>query len=296
MWKQLNCSFDIDLRKTLFSGQVFIFKEIENNMYIGNIYDRFCVLKQQNKSVLFLDTSLDIENYVKIFFNFDLQIDNLPDSKGLRFLTNDFYPTVFSFICSSNNNLKRISSMVNYLYSKGQELKIDIEYMTNRYGIDIESEYPLNVLLKTILYKFPDLQNLTSIEDELVKQKFGYRAKFICESAKILMDLQPKINWHNLEYEEAKKNLMLLKGIGRKVADCICLISLKFFQVVPLDTHIFRISKNEFEIKVNTLTDKLYEQIQKQWIEKYGKYAGIIQLYKFKESLDLQPGRKRNER
>lgn len=295
MWQDLKLKFKIDLKKTLFSGQVFNFKEIESGIFAGNIYNYLCVLKQQDDKILFLDTSPDIEKFIRIFFNTDLEIEHLPDSKGLRFLTNDFYPTVFSFICSSNNNLKRITKLVNYLYSKGLELKLNKEYMIEKYGGNAMLDPFIIELLKHSFYKFPELKDLVSIENELNTQKFGYRSKFICESARRLLEQKNEIDWAALSYEEAKKNLISLSGIGRKVADCICLISLKFFHVVPLDTHIFRISKNEFQMQSKTLNDKLYFQIQQLWVEKYGKYAGIIQLYKFKESLDSQPGRKQGK-
>ena len=37
-------------------------------------------------------------------------------------------------------------------------------------------------------------------------------------------------------YETAKKLLMMTKGIGNKVADCICLYGLQHFEAYPIDT------------------------------------------------------------
>lgn len=42
---------------------------------------------------------------------------------------------------------------------------------------------------------------------------------------------------------------MTLKGIGRKVADCICLFSLSCHSSVPIDTHMFQIAKKLGYIK-----------------------------------------------
>lgn len=286
MWKELSCNAKIDLRKTLFSGQIFNFKELSNGTFIGNIYDRICILQQRESLIFFFDSSNDIEFYIQRLFNTDINIDSLPESNGLRFVTNDILPTIFSFICSANNNLKRITAMVNFLYSKGSLIEIDLNYLNQKYGqinIDEVASFKVN--------RFPDLKDLLNLENELKIQKFGYRANFICEASKFL--IEHKIDWANLSYIEARKQLLAIKGVGRKVADCICLISLKFFDVVPLDTHIFRISQKEFNIETQSLTDKLYLNIQMLWRLKYGEFAGIVQLYRFKESLDSQPGRKK---
>jgi len=46
----------------------------------------------------------------------------------------------------------------------------------------------------------------------------------------------------NLPYEEAKKKLITIKGIGPKTAD-VFLMAIKEEQVLPIDVHIFRIMK-----------------------------------------------------
>ena len=46
----------------------------------------------------------------------------------------------------------------------------------------------------------------------------------------------------NLPYDEAKKKLIIIKGIGPKTAD-VFLMAIKGEQVLPIDVHIFRIMK-----------------------------------------------------
>ena len=41
-----------------------------------------------------------------------------------------------------------------------------------------------------------------------------------------------------MEYARAREELMKLPGIGRKVADCICLFALHQMDAFPVDTHI----------------------------------------------------------
>lgn len=128
------------------------------------------------------------------------------------------------------------------------------------------------------------MSQLENIEEELQLNRFGYRAKYICDAARFLKNTV--IDFHNLTYNDAREKLMSIKGIGRKVADCICLISLKHFFVVPLDTHLIRYSKKEFNLSISTINDRNYSYIQELWKIKYGEFAGVWQLYAFNKSIN----------
>ncbi len=277
-WEKLNTTEFINLEETLFSGQVFQFKKMGGNIYMGVLSGNVITLKQEKNDVFFVNDSDFIKETVENFFNLDIKIKT--NKNGLRFLTNDLYPTIFSFICSSNNNIQRITRMVDYLYSKGNILST---MNKTEYVQKLDSDKNEGC---TSFYSFPELKKLINIEKELISEKFGYRASYICQAANFL--LKNQINWHNLSYYEAREKLMKIKGIGKKVADCICLIGLKHFQSVPIDTHIFKYSIEFFKLPIKTLSNKNYDIIQKMWIEKYGKYAGIMQLYAFKTYLDVR--------
>lgn len=68
-----------------------------------------------------------------------------------------------------------------------------------------------------------------------------------------------------LTYDDAKRMLMSLPGIGAKVADCICLMSLGFTESIPVDTHVYQITAKhylpELNTKCKTLTNKRYNEI-----------------------------------
>lgn len=68
----------------------------------------------------------------------------------------------------------------------------------------------------------------------------------------------------------ARKELTKLKGIGRKVADCICLFSMDCHQVVPIDTHVFQLSKDLGFISdkqdKKSLSDSLYNKIAGRYV------------------------------
>ncbi|ORD98643.1 OGG1 [Hepatospora eriocheir] len=173
--------------------------------------------------------------------------------QSCRFITNDLYSAIFSFICSQNNNIQRITKLVSFIYSLGEPIKY-----------------------KNIIFnKFPKLDKLFDF-DLLKDKKFGYRARYVVDAAKFLNETP--VDNNNIS------DLLRIKGVGRKVFDCICLTSLRKFHLVPIDIHVFKWSKVFFKLSFNSLTQKNYQQIQREWSNKFGRYAGIIQLFIFKES------------
>ena len=121
---------------------------------------------------------------------------------GVRILRQDSTENLFSFICSSNNHISRISGMV--------------EKLCEHYGRHVchleGKEY----------YTFPTVEALASdeVESKLRGLGFGYRAKFINESAKYIVKNHNSDWLHSLRkkpYEEAKRELIKLHGVGAKV-------------------------------------------------------------------------------
>jgi N-glycosylase/DNA lyase len=57
-----------------------------------------------------------------------------------------------------------------------------------------------------------------------------------------------------------------LPGVGAKVADCVCLMSLDKTNAIPVDTHVWQITEKYYMQHLNktkSLTNKLYKQIGK---------------------------------
>ncbi len=57
-----------------------------------------------------------------------------------------------------------------------------------------------------------------------------------------------------------------LPGVGAKVADCVCLMSLDKPDAIPVDTHMWQIAQRDYLPhlkKYKTLTDKIYQEIGK---------------------------------
>ena len=138
------------------------------------------------------------------------------------------------FICSSNNNITRITKMVHAL-CKHYSLPL----------LSFESPVPdSDGIAKGVTYHpFPPPSSLAAPEvaTKLRSLGFGYRADFIQKTARMLVDehgaattvhsvIEAPENWlmtlRDLDTSGAREQLLRFVGVGRKVADCILLMSL----------------------------------------------------------------------
>ena len=165
-----------------------------------------------------------------------------PKFTGVRILRQDAWEALVGFICSSNNNIARISQMVDKL-------------CTN-YG-------PLVGRVDGQAYHdFPQPSALVDpgVEQKLRQLGFGYRARYLHQTA--IMVNEKGVDWldslRNPEspllgakakpagelieggregYRHAHEQLLALQGVGPKVADCVSLMGLGWGEAVPVDTH-----------------------------------------------------------
>ena len=119
------------------------------------------------------------------------------------------FETLISFIISANNNVKRISRIVETLCLK--------------YGKRIGDAYD---------FPTPGALSLCCCDD-LVVCGTGYRAPYIAETAGRIKEGFDLDTLSRKPYLEARKKLIELPGVGPKVADCILLYSMGFTQAFP---------------------------------------------------------------
>ena len=263
---------DFCLRYTLGGGQSFRWKSQNEEEWVGVFGDsvlKFCADDKgqvQCQVMATVDSSFEtIKDRVDQFLRIEVNLQDLyscwsgrdgyfsslaPQVPGIRILKQDPVETVFAFICSANNNIPRITGMIDKL--------------CKHYGEHIGEA------LGTSCYSFPLPCQLADagIEEELRDLGFGYRAKFITQTAKIISE--KGADWLNglrdgCEYVEAREALMQLPGVGPKVADCVCLMGLDKLEAVPVDTHVWKVAQQHYGFnsasKTRTLTDKLYMEI-----------------------------------
>ncbi|NWZ01739.1 OGG1 lyase, partial [Loxia curvirostra] len=183
---------------------------------------------------------------------------------GVRVLRQDPVECLFSFICTSNNHISRITAM--------------IERLCQAFGRH------LCCLDSRPFHAFPPLSALTGADAEarLRALGFGYRAKFVCGTARAIAEgLGPEglCQLRTAPYAEARRVLCALPGVGAKVADCVCLLSLDKAEAVPVDTHVWHIARQRYGVALGgkSLTPRAYQEIGDFFRELWGPRAGWAQ-------------------
>lgn len=173
------------------------------------------------------------ENYEDIKKKYSENYESLKKATefayGLRILKQDEFETIISFIISANNNIKRIKKIINNISMKCGK-KIEFE----------GKEY----------YGFPSIEELRKLKEEDFKSLgAGFRAKYLESTVnKIYSDNLEKYieKLNNLSNKELEKELLNLKGVGPKVANCIMLFGFNRIDSFPIDVWVKRVMQEEF--------------------------------------------------
>jgi len=211
---------------------------------------------------------------------------------GVRLLDQDPFECLVSFICSSNNNIPRITKMLG----------------------KIREEYGRRLLTVggTALYSFPSLDDLKERATEVDLRSrcgLGYRAKYVMETVRILDSLGGEDFLHNLKRggrgDEAgvdvRQELLQFAGVGPKVADCVGLFSLKQDEAIPVDVHVWNIAIRDYDVDgklaaasstANGLTPTTYRLVGDLFRSRFPNKAGwahsllfVAELPSFKPAL-----------
>lgn len=178
-----------------------------------------------------------------------------PAFRGLRVLRMEPCECLISFICSSANNIGRITGMVQRLCQQ------------------------LGDPLPCGGFSFPSIDRLAAIEPDVLRALgFGYRAEFVVGAARYVQE--QGVGWlDNLrvdEYKAAHTALQMLPGVGAKVADCVCLFSLDKHGAIPVDTHVWQIARRDYGLfpQAKSITPSVYTGIGDFFRSRFGEYAG----------------------
>lgn len=259
---------DFNLKHTLECGQFFRFKKI-NDWYFVNSRDKLFKLKQDKNKIYYkfaeCNGDFDKKEFLISFFRLDEDYEDIARNiskdkhvkkavsmfKGLRLIKQDPWECAISYICSSAANIPKI--------------QMNIELLSRAFGKKI-------VLDGFESYTFPEPGSMNNIR-KIKKCRVGFRAEFIFEANKKLTKID---NLKNMDYETARKELMKIKGIGEKVADCVCLFSLGKNEAFPVDTWV-----NKIMNKLYLKNEKNRKRISSFAREYFGKNAGYAQEYLF---------------
>lgn len=263
---------NFDLRHTFTCGQCFRWNENSDGTFSGVAYSSAVKVSMSGNDVYIHNTTQeDVKNIWYNYFDFGRDytaIKNLYRSDryvskaidfggGIHILNQEIFECLISFIISTQNQIPRIKKIVNELcLAYGNKLTLDGK----------------------TLYSFPSPSRLAGVTaEELGFLKVGYRAEYIVDAVNKVtsgeIDLK-KI--HTMEYGAAKKELMKIKGVGPKVADCVLLFSAGKTEAFPIDVWVQRTMRTLYMDEKST-----NKQIEEKAAELFGKYAGFAQQYLF---------------
>ncbi len=252
---------NMDLNQIARSGQCFRWKKINENTYSIIAFGQ-CLEISQNKTYFYLSCREAEWNSIwQSYFDVDTDYTTVKNrilhandsylckayhfGNGVRILRQDLWEVIVSFMISQNNNIARITN--------------SIEALCQACALTAGSKGG---------YRFPKPGEASS--DILLDKKlgFGYRAEYIhqmyafaASHPYFLEELK------QMSYENAMLCLMEHKGIGKKVANCICLFGLHHIDAFPIDTHIQKILDVHYPDGFNYI--------------QYKGIAGIVQQYMF---------------
>ena len=247
------------LAQTLDCGQAFRWREKSNGIWQGVAFNKYLEIeKLDDGTVIFYNTTAsDFENIWCDYFDFNRDYTEIIKAissnevlkkaaeygKGIRVLNQEPWETLCSFIISQNNNIKRIKGI--------------IERLCENFGDDMGG-----------YFTFPTPEKLAGLSPEdLAVLRSGFRAKYILDAAQKVSNKEIDLNnLKNLSCVDAQKELMKIKGVGPKVADCALLFSHRHIEAFPKDVWIKRAMEVLFEGNLPKEAEK---------------YAGIVQQYIF---------------
>ncbi len=250
---------EFDLPHTLDCGQAFRWRVDKNGVWSGIAFGKKLTLeKLKDGTVVLYNTSQsDYESIWKDYFDFGRDYAEIVEilsqdktlkkaceySYGIRILNQEPFETLCSFIISQNNNIKRIKGI--------------IERLCENFG-DKKEDY----------YTFPTAQKLASLTlDDLQVLRSGFRAKYLLDAAQKVVNNEVDLSaLKNMPINDARNELMKIKGVGPKVADCCLLFSHHHTEAFPKDVWI----KRAMEILFNGELPNCAKE-----------YAGIAQQYIF---------------
>ncbi|NHN48784.1 DNA-3-methyladenine glycosylase 2 family protein [Halostella sp. JP-L12] len=274
----------LDLQATVESGQSYLWRREDGRMYeterafggsawYHTVVDGEVIRTRQVDGRLEWEATTDAEPYLFDLLRLDDDLDAIvaaaPDDelireaydayRGMRLVRDPPFGCLISFICSAQMRVSRIHSMVTAL--------------AEAYGDPVEFD--------GVTYRaFPTPEQLAeATEAELRDLGLGYRAPYVVRTAEMVADGEAHpADARELPYEEARDYVTQFVGVGDKVADCVLLFSLDFFEAVPLDTWI----RTSIEDYFPDCDRGNYADTSRAIRERFGSdYAGYVQTYVF---------------
>ena len=267
-----------DLAKVLDGSQDFRWCKLDQEWFSG-VLDGNIVHVRQCDGYLEYRACTDLDSLLTSYFRLDEDVDAIyaalsldpvmaalaQDYPWLRVLRQpDPWECMVAYICSANNNVARISRIVEDIAAK--------------FGKPVQ-------LGQDTRYTFPGPEVLEAGSVALAEMGLGLKrhiripdaARLVC-SGELDFTL---LSSAETPYPDVKRRLMRVRvggpkiGVGPKIADCIALFSLDKPEAFPVDRHIREALRSRYLPSGARISDKqLDKQLEESARARFGKYAG----------------------
>ena len=282
---------DYDLAATLDSGQAFRWQERKGS-WTGVIGQRWVRLTQTRNGIRAETTAPAadwqwLRDYLQTGVNLNAVLKTFPDDapmqravtacRGLRVLRQDPWECLASFILSSTKQIIQIRQVVALLCERFGEPTHNCSGGLRPSHLLANNETP--AVTDRRYNSFPTPQRLAAAtESELRACKMGFRAPHLLAAARQIaggkFDLE---RLRHLPLAEARAELMKLRGVGSKIADCVLLFAYGFDSAFPVDVWVER-ALRQLYFPRRRVTEKRLRHFASTH---FGPHAGYAQQYLF---------------
>jgi N-glycosylase/DNA lyase len=296
---------DYDLAATLDSGQAFRWQPCGDSWtgVIGRRPVRLTSLRDGIRAQTaapvadwqwlrdYLQIEVDLDAVLKTFPDDAPMRDAVAACRGLRILRQDPWECLASFILSSTKQIVQIRQIVALLCERFGE-----PMTTNLVAADVSRRtFPLQEVSADsrpqlrfggsglyenhLFHSFPTAERLAAAtEAELRACKMGFRAPHLLAAARQIAGGQFDLErLRQLPQAEAREELMKLRGVGHKIADCVLLFAYGFDGAFPVDVWVERALRQLYFPRRRASAKRL----QHFAATHFGPHAGYAQQYLF---------------
>jgi N-glycosylase/DNA lyase len=282
---------DYDLTATLDSGQTFRWQPCDDSWtgVIGRCRVRLTPMRDGIRAETagpvadwqwlrdYLQTEVDLAGVLKTFPDDAPMRAAVAACRGLRVLRQDPWECLASFILSSTKQIVQIRQIVALLCERFGEPIHNCSGGLRPSHLSANGESP--AVTDRRYNSFPSPQCIAAAtEAELRACKMGFRAPHLLAAARQIAGGQFDLEClRHLPQAEAREELMKLRGVGAKIADCVLLFAYGSDGAFPVDVWVERALRELYFPRRRVSAKRL----QHFAAEHFGPHAGYAQQYLF---------------
>ena len=268
---------DYDLAATLSSGQAFRWQSVRQGWEsvvlgrwvrlepmpgISGAIEAITLEPQRDWSWLetYLQTGVDLDSILQTFPNEAPLNEAVAACRGLRLLRQDPWECLAGFILSSTKQIVQIRQCM--------------EHLCRRLGPPVTAPHG-----PPWACGFPAATAVATADVAVLRDcRMGVRAPYLHGAARAAAEGRLDLDsLKSLPTAEARRQLMALHGVGRKIADCVLLFAYGRQDAFPADVWILKVLRHLYFPRRRPSPRRLQHFVDTH----FGDYAGYAQQYLF---------------